>query len=84
MAIDSFEAAVAAVQDIETDPGNDVKLRLYALYKQATEGDAAGSRPGIFNPVARAKFDAWAEVAGLSAADAEAEYVDLVQALVES
>ena len=84
MSIDSFEVAVAEVQDIETDPGNDVKLRLYALYKQATEGDVDGRRPGFTNLVGRAKYDAWAEVAGLSAADAEAEYVDLVKVLVES
>jgi acyl-CoA-binding protein len=83
MTIDDFGAAVAAVQDLETDPGNEVKLRLYALYKQATEGDVAGSRPGILNQVGRAKWDAWAGVTGMSGADAEAAYVDQVNALLE-
>ncbi len=82
MATEDFEAAAAAVQDLDTDPGNDTKLRLYALYKQATEGDVAGGRPGILNPVGRAKYDAWAGVAGMSGEDAEAAYVDEVNALL--
>jgi acyl-CoA-binding protein len=73
-----FEAAVAAVKGLTTDPGNDVKLRLYALYKQATEGDVSGSRPGFTNPVGRAKHDAWAKLSGTSAEDAEAQYVAIV------
>ncbi|HET7397684.1 MAG TPA: acyl-CoA-binding protein [Intrasporangium sp.] len=70
-----FEAAVAAVNAVTRDPGNDVKLRLYALYKQATQGDVAGKRPGFTNPVGRAKHDAWAALAGMSRAEAEATYV---------
>lgn len=82
MAIDSFEAAVAAVQEMDADPGNDTKLRLYALYKQATEGDVSGSRPGMLNLVGRSKYDAWADVQGMSPEDAEAAYVEEVAALV--
>jgi len=76
-----FEAAVAAVQDLSQDPGNDTKLRLYALYKQATEGDVAGKRPGFTNPVGRAKHDAWASVQGMDAEAARAEYVGIVRSL---
>lgn len=79
--ITDFESAVAAVPDLTQDPGNATKLRLYALYKQATEGDVSGKRPGFTNPVGRAKHDAWAEVAGTSQEDAEADYVALVQEL---
>ena len=75
MASNEFEAAVAAVKGLTEDPGNDVKLRLYALYKQATEGDVSGSRPGFTNLVGRAKYDAWAKLAGTSSEDAEAQYV---------
>jgi diazepam-binding inhibitor (GABA receptor modulator, acyl-CoA-binding protein) len=81
MVIDSFEAAVAAVSALDTDPGNDVKLRLYALYKQATEGAATGSRPSRLNPVARAKYDAWAAVGALSGDDARRAYVEEVSRL---
>lgn len=75
MAGAEFEAALAAVKALTQDPGNDVKLRLYALYKQATEGDVSGKRPGMMDFVGRAKYDAWAGLAGTSAEDAEAQYV---------
>ena len=70
--VTDFESAVAAVPGLSRDPGNDVKLRLYGLYKQATEGDVTGKRPGFTNPVGRAKHDAWAAVAGTSREEAEA------------
>lgn len=75
MASTEFEEAVAAVGKFSDDPGNDTKLRLYALYKQATVGDADGKRPGFTNPVGRAKYDAWAKLAGTSNEQAEADYI---------
>ena len=56
-------------------------LRLYGLYKQATEGDVTGKRPGRLNLVARAKHDAWAARAGTSRDDAMRGYADLVDEL---
>lgn len=38
-----FETAAAAVKKLDEDPGNDVKLQLYALYKQGAEGDVEAS-----------------------------------------
>lgn len=75
MAGTEFEQAVAAVGKLTDDPGNDTKLRLYALYKQATEGDVSGKRPGFTNMVGRAKYDAWAKLEGTSSEQAEADYV---------
>jgi diazepam-binding inhibitor (GABA receptor modulator, acyl-CoA-binding protein) len=72
-----FGAAVSAVRAQETEPGNDVKLRLYALYKQATVGEVTGKRPGFTNPVGRAKFDAWDAVRGMSTEAAKRAYIDL-------
>ena len=59
---------------------NDLKLRFYGLYKQATSGECAGKRPGAFDVTKRAKYDAWAAVTkrGLSRADARREYVELL------
>lgn len=76
-----FDAAVARVSELSQDPGNEVKLKLYALYKQATQGDVSGKRPGFTNPVGRAKYDAWAEVSGLSTEEAEAAYIEVVDGL---
>lgn len=76
-----FDAAVARVSELSQDPGNEVKLKLYALYKQATQGDVEGKRPGFTNPVGRAKYDVWTEVSGLSAEEAEAAYIEVVDGL---
>jgi len=83
MADSEFEQAVAAVEDLASDPGNDTKLRLYALYKQATVGDADGRRPGFTNPVGRAKYDAWAKLSGTSSEQAKADYVAEVSRLTQ-
>ena len=74
-----FEAASAAVLKAKKDPGNDLKLKLYAHYKQATEGDVQGDKPGFTDFVNRAKYDAWAKLAGTSPEDAMKSYVKLVE-----
>lgn len=77
----SFEKAAADAQELSERPSNDVLLKMYALYKQATEGDVQGKRPGMMDIKGRAKYDAWAAVEGLSAEDAMQEYVDLIESL---
>jgi len=81
MGDDEFEAAVAAAGKPGKDPGSDAKLKLYALYKQATEGDVSGKRPGMMDFVGRAKYDAWAQCKGMSGPDARADYIARVNAL---
>ncbi|GAA4403643.1 acyl-CoA-binding protein [Fodinibacter luteus] len=78
---DEFHAASEDVKTLASDPGNDAKLKLYALYKQATEGDVQGSRPGLMDFVGRAKYDAWAKLQGTSADDARDQYVAFVRSL---
>jgi acyl-CoA-binding protein len=76
-----FADAARTATALPRDPGNDVKLRLYVLYKQATTGDVQGRRPGFTDPIGRAKYDAWAKIAGMSADDAKQAYVELVAEL---
>lgn len=76
-----FEQAQLDVKQLDRRPGNDVLLRLYALYKQGTHGDASDKRPGAFDLVGRAKYDAWKALAGTSQQDAQGRYVTLVQEL---
>ena len=76
-----FEAALADSKKLSERPSNDVLLQLYALYKQATEGDVEGKRPGFTDMVGRAKYDAWAAVKGTATDDAMQRYVDLVDSL---
>ena len=74
-----FEAASAAVLKAKKDPGNDLKLKLYANYKQASEGDVSGDRPGFTDFVNRAKYEAWAKLKGTSSEDAMKAYIKLVE-----
>jgi len=60
---------------------NDVLLDLYALFKQATVGDVAGSRPGMLDLKGRAKYDAWAKQKGSSKDRAMEAYIALVAKL---
>lgn len=78
---DAFNVAQVEVQKLPRKPSNDELLELYALFKQATVGDASGKRPGALDFKGRAKFDAWTKVAGKSATDAKAAYVALVERL---
>jgi acyl-CoA-binding protein len=77
----TFEAAVADSKKLPERPSNDVLLQLYALYKQATDGDVEGKRPGFTDMVGRAKFDAWAAIKGTTNDDAMKRYVDLIGSL---
>jgi acyl-CoA-binding protein len=77
----AFEQAVAQSKQLPEKPDNGTLLKIYALYKQATAGDAEGKRPGFADMVGRAKFDAWAAVKGQSADAAMQDYIDLIEAL---
>ena len=76
-----FAEAKGRVETLKSRPSNDQLLELYAFYKQATDGDATGSRPGMFDLKARAKFDAWAKAKGTGKDDAMKKYVALVERL---
>ncbi len=73
-----FETAVGDSKNLPERPDNQTMLKMYGLYKQATRGDASGTRPGFTDMVGRAKWDAWNEVKGTSADDAMKQYVSLI------
>ncbi|HOM15622.1 MAG TPA: acyl-CoA-binding protein [Rubrivivax sp.] len=75
-----FDQAVKDSKSLEK-PDNPTLLNIYALYKQASEGDVQGKRPGFTDFIARAKFDAWTAQQGKSKDDAMREYVALIESL---
>jgi diazepam-binding inhibitor (GABA receptor modulator, acyl-CoA-binding protein) len=77
----AFDAAVAASKSLPEKPDNATLLQIYSLYKQSTEGDVEGKRPGFTDMVGRAKYDAWAAVKGKSKDEAMTAYVDLIESL---
>ena len=76
-----FANAAQEVQKLKSRPATDQLLELYALYKQASEGDVKGSRPGFLDLTGRAKYDAWATKKGTPAGQAMQAYVALVEKL---
>jgi diazepam-binding inhibitor (GABA receptor modulating acyl-CoA-binding protein) len=76
-----FEAAVANSRKLSQRPDNATLLKLYGLYKQATEGDVTEKKPGFGDMIGRAKWDAWNGVKGKSNDEAKQQYVDLIRSL---
>ena len=78
-----FEQAVANSKSLATKPDNETLLKLYSLYKQATEGDvsSANEPSNPFDFVAKAKFNAWNEQKGKSKDNAMQDYINLVNSL---
>jgi acyl-CoA-binding protein len=76
-----FEQAAEDVKKLSERPDNDTLLKLYALYKQGAEGDVSGPKPGFFDFVGTAKYEAWAKLKGTKSEDAMQKYIDLVKKL---
>ena len=76
------EQAAKDVKGLAERPDNDTMLRLYALYKQGAEGDVKGDKPGFFDFVGSAKYEAWEKLQGMSQDQARKKYVDLVKTLL--
>ena len=77
-----FEQASQDVKSLPERPDNDTLLKLYALYKQGAEGDVNGPKPGFFDFVGTAKYEAWAKLAGTSQDEAKKKYIALVKRLL--
>ena len=78
-----FEQAQSDVKTLSSKPGNDDLLTLYALFKQATAGDSSSAKkPGRFDLVGKAKYEAWTKLGGTSRDDAKTRYVAEVDRLL--
>jgi acyl-CoA-binding protein len=77
-----FEKATIDVKGLTEKPDNETLLRLYALYKQGSEGDVKGAKPGFLDFVGSAKYEAWEKLEGTSSEQAMKKYIDLVKKLV--
>jgi acyl-CoA-binding protein len=79
--IERFSEAVKNSKSLTEKPSNDILLKIYSLYKQATEGDVNGERPGGFDFKAIAKYSAWEKLKGKSKEDCMSEYIALIEGL---
>jgi acyl-CoA-binding protein len=76
-----FDQAAEDIKKLGQRPDNDTLLKPYALYKQGSDGDVSGAKPGFFDFVGTAKYEAWAKLKGMKADEAMQKYIDLVKRL---
>jgi diazepam-binding inhibitor (GABA receptor modulator, acyl-CoA-binding protein) len=80
---EQFEQAAARSKEMTRRPTNEELLKLYALYKQGTEGDVNTDRPGGFDFKGIAKWDSWEELKGTSKEKAKEDYIAFVNKLLQ-
>ena len=78
---EKFLQAKDEVTKLSKAPDNDVKLELYGLFKQSTEGDVKGDKPGMMDFVGRAKYESWKKHEGKSMDEAKQDYIAMVEKL---
>ena len=76
-----FQEAAVRAKDLPERPDNETLLDLYALYKQGSVGDVQGSKPGFFDFVGVAKYEAWEQLEGTPQDEAKHRYIELVDRL---
>ena len=76
-----FQACKENSTKLKSDPGNEVKLQLYSLYKQATVGANKTEKPGAFDIVGKYKWAAWSNLGDMSQEQAKKEYIKLIEKL---
>ncbi|QKK02544.1 MAG: acyl-CoA-binding protein [Pseudomonadota bacterium] len=76
-----FKQAAEDIKGLADRPDNDTLLKLYALFKQGSEGDVSGDKPGFFDFVGVAKYEAWEKLKGMDAEEAKRQYIELVESL---
>ena len=79
---DQFTQACAEVERVYTRLDNATIRKIYAYYKQATEGDVKGKRPGVLRLRDRIKYDSWSSISGMTMNDAMLAYIELVSNLI--
>ncbi|XP_069815217.1 acyl-CoA-binding domain-containing protein 5 isoform X2 [Dendropsophus ebraccatus] len=83
-----FEAAVSVIQSLPKNgsfqPSNEMMLKFYSFYKQATQGPCNIQRPAFWDPVGRYKWDAWNSLGDMSKEDAMIAYVDEMKKILET
>lgn len=83
-----FEAAVKVIQSLPKNgsfqPTNEMMLKFYSFYKQATEGPCKLSRPGFWDPIGRYKWDAWSSLGDMTKEEAMIAYVEEMKKILET
>lgn len=83
-----FESAVSIVRNLPRQgpikPSDELKLKFYAYYKQATHGHNDTPKPRFYQLVEAYKWDAWHKLAHMSKEDAMTAYIEQLKQVMES
>lgn len=83
-----FESAVSIVKNLPKEgaikPSDELKLKLYAYYKQATHGPNDTPKPRFYQIVEAYKWDAWQKLGNMSKEDAMLNYIGELKGIMES
>ncbi|RED26611.1 acyl-CoA-binding protein [Flavobacterium cutihirudinis] len=75
------EAVETALQMTQASLPQDVQLRLYAYYKQATFGMAVYNQPQNFDLRDAFKTNAWMQISHISIDEAKECYIEIINSL---
>jgi acyl-CoA-binding protein len=79
-----FDEAVAlATAMTQASLPQDVQLRLYAYYKQATQGNVELNQTSTFHLRDAFKTNAWMQIKHLTVEEAKEQYISLILSLVK-
>ncbi|KAI0231087.1 hypothetical protein LSAT2_018561 [Lamellibrachia satsuma] len=85
---EKFTAAVNVVRTLPKDgsfqPSREMMLKFYAFYKQATCGSCTDAKPGFWDVIGKAKWEAWSDLQEMSEEDAMTNYVEQLKQIVEA
>ncbi|KAI5697019.1 acyl-CoA-binding domain-containing protein 5 isoform X3 [Diaphorina citri] len=85
---EKFHAAVNVIRNLPKNgayqPSNDLMLRFYSYFKQATEGPCKQPKPSFWDVVRKAKWDAWKKLGNMGKEEAMEAYVEELKKIVET
>lgn len=85
---EKFHAAVNVIRSLPKSgsyqPSNELMLRFYSYFKQATEGPCDKPKPGFWDVVNRAKWEAWNKLGNMTRDEAMKAYVEELHKIVET
>lgn len=77
---DQFKAAVKVIRSLPKNgtfqPSDELKLKFYAYFKQATDGPNDTRKPAFYDIVNRYKWDVWKKLGDMDKTTAMKLYVD--------
>ncbi|XP_014206313.1 acyl-CoA-binding domain-containing protein 5-like [Copidosoma floridanum] len=83
-----FKAAAKVITNLPKNgsyqPSEELMLRFYSYYKQATSGPCKSSKPAFWQLVKKARWEAWAQLGNMSQKDAMSRYIEELKGIIET